>query len=665
MDKIFPGRSDRGVSTTGHGDAISLVRSSVQREDHAVDAVDAAEGPTLTLAVVNRPQVQVQVASEEHLLVANGGPTLGSRRAPQRGVMVEAVTDPVIRDVTPVKEATDRGVRSHASAIEDVRAHFPAWKGECLEGVVAAELGRSMAVLWLGLGDVAVIGSSDALSSAHAAAVRERLRSELHMHVCDDYVAPAAVVGAVVDTALAAVAHARAGKPSRETYQLVIYDEIVEAAVRARASDIHFSLRKAPHNTAMLGLRMFGRYRVWRTEMSALLVKGVLGAGFGRRLIPGTNSKPTLHFDSEIAFMTDNPVEGVKWVGRCNGRPSVRGYKLVERLLESDPDPSSIPTLEQLGYIESHCKLLRLAIQRNYGVVVIFGSTGSGKSTTLRTFMVVESDPTQEVSYAVESPSEYELPGVESFSIPVDVNMSSEELAHKFRAVLRDAMRMDPDKLMVGEIRDHETAVLMSEFTKSDHRCYTTAHGSGAADGLSRLCGEEIRMPAETVGGDRFISASIYQRLLPKLCPTCKLPASGPRGLPKEKLDVIRRKFQLDPGTMFVARAEGCSECVPTVPGLTADGTKGVTVAAEVLIPDTSMRELIAARDWPGLTRAWRQTRRSGFGDPDMVGKTAFECALYLAARGLISPVDLERDFEPFESYEVLPAASEPRGGVH
>jgi len=138
---------------------------------------------------------------------------------------------------------------------------------------------------------------------------------------------------------------------------------------------------------------------------------------------------------------------------------------------------------------------------------------------------------------------------------------------------------MDPDVLMVGEIRDHESAVLMSEFTQSGHRCYTTAHGDSAVDGLSRLCGEQIQLPAELFAGARFLSASIYQRLLPVVCQHCRVPATSPEGgLSKEKLDLIRRKFQLDPGTMYVARPGGCSECQPAIPGLTADGTKGVAL---------------------------------------------------------------------------------------
>lgn len=660
-------KADRGVDAgLGSGGSMALMRSrrAVEEGQNVQQAHDVTpvEAPILVLASVNgqeveqRPHAMTVDLVEPRVVNARG--TSGAGR-PQRGAGPKA---PVSDVITPF--ASLPGARRRPESVETLdglKLALPEWKGECLEGAVASDASRTLAVLWLGLGDVVLLGTREALGNAHAMTVRERLRTDFTLQLQGDMSAPAAVVTAVVESAAAAASRARAGKPSRDNYLLVIYDELIAAAVRARASDIHFSFKKQEHgNTAVIGLRMFGRYRPWRTDCSATLIRGLLGASFGQRLVGATNSKPDVHFANEIAFMTSNQVDGKKYQGRCNGRPSVRGYKLVIRLLESDPQVDSIPTVPELGYVPSHCSLLEFAVRRNYGVIIVFGSTGSGKSTTLRTFMVHVRNP--DVAYSVESPAEYEIPGVEQYSIPVDPNMTSEEMSQKFLAVLRDVLRMDPDALMVGEIRDHESAVLMAEFTQSGHRCFTTAHGDSAVDGLSRLCGEQIRMPAELLGGARFLGASIYQRLLPKLCPNCRLPACGEHGLSAEKQDVLRKKFQLDPGTMHVARPGGCEQCVPDVPGLDADGTKGVTVAAEVLIPDGPMRELAAARNWAGLTRVWRETRRAGFGDGDMTGKTAFECSLYLASQGIVSIADIEHEFEPLESYEIVPVSTDKRG---
>lgn len=620
---------------------------------------DVAEEPARALAGAGR-QVFARSPSprpEQQLL----------ERAAVPGVHGEPVR-PIRPPAAPAQQVLG-AISSHdpVGGVELVQGLFPAWKGECFGGIVAPDMAKALVVLWLGLGDVALVGTPEALNTSHVKTVRDRLITDLHLQVVEERGIPQAAVQRLVEATANGTARSRrleGGVISKENYHLVIYDEIVAAAVRGRASDIHFSIRKAPHDGALIALRMFGRYRPWRTNMSATLIRSVLGSAFGQRLASKTNSKSDLHFDNEVAFMTENQVDAVKWMGRCNGRPDVRGYKMVIRLLESDPHANSIPTLGQLGYVESHCSMLEMAVRRNYGVIIIFGSTGSGKSTTLRTFMVRITDPDTVAAFSVESPVEYEMPGVAQFSIPVDVNMSSEEMAAKFLAALRDVLRMDPDVLMVGEIRDHESAVLMSEFTQSGHRCYTTAHGDSAVDGLSRLCGEQIKLPAELFAGARFLSASIYQRLLPVVCPHCRVHAtSADGGLPREKLDLLRKKFQLDPGTMYVARPGGCADCQPAIPGLTADGTKGVTVAAEVLLPNAKMREMAARRDWAGLTRAWRETRRAGFGDGDMAGKTVYECALYLAAQGKVSVLDIEREFEPLESYEVFELGTEQGSG--
>lgn len=641
-------RSATEAAQSGRSDALGTAKDDVDVEDTTMGMAGLIAEPVFALAGGGRS-----------VFAAGGSPHATSPAERRSGGATSDDRHSATGHGTSPAVLVSANDQEPLDGLELVQRIYPSWKGECFGGVVAPDMARSLAVLWLGLGDVALVGTPEALNNSHVKTVRERLMSDLHLIVVGERALSAAAVHRLAESGSARSRRLEGGVISKENYHLVIYDEIVAAAVRGRASDIHFAIRKA-NDSALIALRMFGRYRPWRTSMSATLLKSVLGSAFGQRLVAKTNSKPDLHFDNEIAFMTENQVDNVKWMGRCNGRPDVRGYKLVIRLLESDPQVNTIPTLGQLGYVDSHCAMLEMAVKRNYGVIIIFGSTGSGKSTTLRTFMVRITDPDTVAAFSVESPVEYEMPGVAQFSIPVDVNMSSEDMAAKFLAALRDVLRMDPDVLMVGEIRDHESAVLMSEFTQSGHRCYTTAHGDSAVDGLSRLCGEQIQLPAELFAGARFLSASIYQRLLPVLCKECRIPAR--EGLPAEKLDLLRRKFQLDPGTMYVARAGGCENCQPAIPGLAADGTKGVTVAAEVLTPNAKMRELAAARDWAALTRVWRQTRKSGFGEGDMTGKTVYECALYLASQGEISVLDVEREFEPLESYEIFPMASEQGG---
>lgn len=546
----------------------------------------------------------------------------------------------------------------------DLRAAYRTWDGDCLAGVVADAMRDRLAVLWLGMGDVVLAGDRESLRSPHATTVRDELQ-RMYLTFRGNQVVADGVIKELRDVMFSTTTRRQAGTNGepldRDTYLLRIYDDLILAAIKVRASDIHFSFSRDEFSSqCLIALRMHGRFRPWRRDIHTKLVQGLLGASFGKRLVANTNSKPQLTFDSPVAYMTRNVgPDAVIWTGRCNGRKT-RGYRMVIRLLENTPAVDRVPTLEELGYVPSHQQILETAVKRNFGVIVIFGSTGSGKSTTLRTFMVRVTDPTEQAVYSVENPVEYEMPGVEQISLPVDVEATSDEIASKFVAALRDIMRMDPDVLMVGEIRDKETGKLVSEFSQTGHRCYTTCHGDGAVDGIQRMCGTEIGMPAELFAGSKFLSAAIYQRLLPRLCAHCRIPATDPKvGLSAAHQRLLREKFRLDPGTMYVANETGCPHCMPNIPGLAANGTKGVIVAPEVLVPTADMREQAGRRDWAGLMKAWRTTRRTGFGDGDMTGKTAFECALYLAAQGKVSIRDIETEFEPLDSYEIFPTADD------
>jgi type II secretory ATPase GspE/PulE/Tfp pilus assembly ATPase PilB-like protein len=173
-------------------------------------------------------------------------------------------------------------------------------------------------------------------------------------------------------------------------------------------------------------------------------------------------------------------------------------------------------------------------------------------------------------------------------------------------------------------------------------------------DVLARLTSEEIGIAPTTLAAKKYLSAVMYQKLLPKLCPHCKLPAV--EHLPLKTQALLRHKFGVNPATMFVANEAGCPACKVEELGLA--GTKGLTVVAEILTPNDSILAAIAQRDWAEVERLWRSQRHCGFDAPDMAGKTAFEHALYKACIGLIDPNDIEADFESFTTYNVFHTAS-------
>ncbi len=520
-----------------------------------------------------------------------------------------------------------------------------AWQG-WLGGLVAQQMQRDLVVLNMGCGDVALLGTQEGIHSTHAKSVRQQIHDAWQFTIIKELILSRQAMDALLERL------AQVNQLTVEDRHLSVYDDWVRQAVLAKASDMHFSTSNSDQVGA-IKLRIYGSIKLWRKCHAQLLLDSI-AAAFGKRTKSASATRETFNSSVPVAFMTVQTVAGVRWEGRFNGRPYVNGYAGVMRLLDSEPRLDRIPTLSELGYTESQISLIQPAVLTNFGLIIIFGSTGSGKSTSLRTFLTRVMDPETVQIYTVENPAEYPMPNVIQFSLPVDVMKSSEEIQHNFTAVLRDTMRMDPDVGMVAELRDYETARLAAELTQTEHRCFTTCHGGGAVAGLSRLCGSELQMQPDTLAGPKFLSASIYQRLLPVLCPKCKLPASHPEhGIKASKQELLRNKYKLDTGTMFVANPNGCDHCKPKVYGLKGNGTLGVTVVAEILLPTSEIRAAILQRDWPAVEAIWRDQRRSGFGEADMRGKTAFEAALFKVAQGTVSLHSVEADFQPIETYEI------------
>ena len=435
---------------------------------------------------------------------------------------------------------------------------------------------------------------------------------------------------------------------------IVAYDDLVSSAIQLEASDIHFEITNT--KTTPIKLRIFGRLREWKW-LPTELVKGALSSAYSKRTKSGTNSAGALSFERPMNTITEQVVQGKAYNGRFNGYPLVNGYDVVMRLLESDPH-STIPSIESLGYSSHHVEAQILpAIRRNAGMMVIAGSTGSGKSTALRSFIYALPEREQLKIFGVEDPVEYLNPFMRQISVQRNSDDPDEVVKMKFLSALRSVLRMDPDVLMLGEIRDHDSASLASEFNRTGHRVFTTVHGDGCVDVLARLTGEEIGIHPSTLAAKKYLSAVMYQKLLPKLCPYCKLPATD--HLPAYTQELLRDKFAVDPGTMFVANEQGCPHCKVESVGLA--GTKGLTVVAEILTPDDAILHAIRERDWMQVEHLWRVQRKHGFDAPHMQGKTAYEHALYKACAGLVDPNDIEADFESFDTYalhDMPPSAS-------
>lgn len=656
-------RAEHGQSTEFFAPQVPVVPVTAIAE--AIDEVFLKTGTDNTVVsftstvvpfVNTRRHEGVAISHAQHAQAATvvGRPAAGPSGVGQPSARVHAGQQTTVPEIETIEEVEQEGPyqsKHGVSSISELENLLGSrWRGH-LHGVVAEGLSEQCILLDMRCGQVVALLTQRASEHAHWSVVKKKIETEWCYTVSDVFVITEKLASEVYLNLLDAAEREHTEPLTANNCYLRFYDDIAEAAIAAKASDVHLDTFA---DEGQVRLRVYGRVRRWLTPNPNLILN-CIGAAFGKRLKPGSASRESFSVTNGISFMTTQSVNSSQWDGRVTGHTRTNGYKLTMRLLESNTRAADIPTFKQLGMNASQQKMFAAALSRQWGLIITFGGTGQGKSTTLRSMLVYLPGAQDLIIVTVESPAEYLIPGAVQVEVPIDVTMKREEIALIFVGVLRTQMRMDPDVLMVSEIRDHETASLAIEFTATDHRCFTTAHGQGSIDGLQRMTGDELRIAADTLAGSKLINAALFQKLLPMLCEECKLPATHPvHGISRAKRETLLTKFQLDPAMMFVARPDGCKFCRPSVPGLLALGTKGVCVALEIFMPTLDMLPLIAAKEWAKVETMWRRTRTASFSQPDMQGKTAFEHGLLLLAEGKISLFDLEGVFESIESYRVV-----------
>ena len=268
---------------------------------------------------------------------------------------------------------------------------------------------------------------------------------------------------------------------------------------------------------------------------------------------------------------------------RVSTLPTLFGEKIVIRVL----DPSSARVgIEALGYEPEEKERLLKAIARPYGMILVTGPTGSGKTVSLYTCLNLLNKPGVNIATA-EDPSEINLPGVNQ----VNVN---DKAGLTFAAALKSFLRQDPDIIMVGEIRDLETADIAIKAAQTGHLVLSTLHTNDAPATLTRMRNMGIA-PFNIASSVILITA---QRLARRLCPNCKAPADIPR---EALLDAGYDSSELD-GTWQTYRPVGCSAC--------NNGYKG-RVGIYQVMPITEEIQRIILRDGSSLEIA-EQAKKEG-----------------------------------------------------
>jgi type II secretory ATPase GspE/PulE/Tfp pilus assembly ATPase PilB-like protein len=259
---------------------------------------------------------------------------------------------------------------------------------------------------------------------------------------------------------------------------------------------------------------------------------------------------------------------------RVSIMPSVHGEDAVIRILDKESISEQFKELrlDILGFPESELKRFRKYIAEPYGMVLVTGPTGSGKTTTLYAALSEIKSPEDKI-VTIEDPVEYQLRGITQ--IPIN-----EKKGLTFARGLRSILRHDPDKIMVGEIRDPETAQIAIQSALTGHLVFTTVHANNVVDVLGRF----LNMGVEPYQFVSALNCVLAQRLVRNICVACKRPARVTRALLEESgLDPALEHAQ----TFY--EGAGCIECAGT-------GYKGRTAICELLDLSDPIREMILER---------------------------------------------------------------------
>ena len=341
-------------------------------------------------------------------------------------------------------------------------------------------------------------------------------------------------------------------------------NQLITRAVNERASDIHLD---------PLEREMQVRFRIDGVLHEVMTVPRAAQASVVSRvkIMADINiAERRLPQDGRIALSVNNRAVSL----RVATLPTAYGEAIVIRVLE---ESDGMRNLAELGMSAASLKVFEHAIRRPWGAIVVTGPTGSGKSTTMYAALQELNDPSRNI-ITVEDPIEYRLPGVKQIQVNRKAGLT-------FASALRSILRADPDIVMIGEMRDVETAKIAAEAALTGHLVITSLHTNDAASTPVRL----LDMGIEPFMVTSSLSAIVAQRLCRRLCERCKEPFDP--GSDEALEDVLPEWVFNDKGNTFF-KAVGCNVCSKT-------GYRGRMGIHEVMEMTDEIDHLIVSKGIP------------------------------------------------------------------
>lgn len=386
--------------------------------------------------------------------------------------------------------------------------------------------------------------------------------------------------------------------------------DLVYEAVLQGVSDIHIQVRET---YSKIRMRQHGELRLY-AEWSEKLGRELASVAFNKE-----TDHATSHFNPLVPQDASMPliVQGKEIRLRLASVPAHGGFDMVMRILATGEEYTK--SLEDLGYTAAQVEIIKMALRLPFGAIIVAGPTGSGKTTTLASCMeMVES--TQKL-YSIEDPVEK----VVEQATQVPVNTEKED--RSFASMGRAALRMDPDVIILGEMRDEDTAHVMVRASITGHLVLTTLHTNRATAIITRLV--DMGISPVLLSDSSVLRCLMCQRLIPKLCKACAIPV---RQSAKHQANIPAWEAVLgsDMINKALARGTGCDNCHHS-------GVVGRTVVAEVIWVDENGRQFIQKCD----TLNWEKYLKEN-NWLDFRGR-----AIQLIQEGICDPFDAEKVVGP------------------
>ena len=492
-------------------------------------------------------------------------------------------------------------------------------------------------------------------------AVLELLRRRgLRLNDPQLFVLPPALLLAIDKSADEQTALASSVYTDRQTQQGALsaaFDAVLRWGVVRQASDIHFNVNRNRYSSPVF-FTLAGRY-VSPSEFSNLPTSTVLDMlAVAWMDVEGGNGAvfdPMIEQQGRLCRRVDGQRLLLRWASLATDV----GPSVCLRLLVMD-ESKLTPDLQALGYLPQQIALFERLEMTEGGAVVLAGTVGCGKSTTIATLM--RGIAAERKVITLEDPAEYLIPNALQNTV---CRSFSEEDEHAFDTKLKAIKRSAMNDLLIGEIRDHTTGRAFMDLAACGVNLYTTVHAGSALLIPDRLASSFIGVARDLLATPGVLKLLVFQALVVKLCPGCSLSFEQAQRQPPGRsvatqassanqlerwVSRIEENFGVSRGALRFRNEQACADCEHSVPILR--GTAGRTVVAEMIEPlsEPEFLEGVKHQDGVGLYRWFTHRSQQALLTSQPQRQSARQIAIYKMAQGILDPRDVQARFGAFDA---------------